>query len=308
MLQKILIIDDSKPIHALLQARLNSEPVELHFASDGEAGFARAIELSPDLILLDIDMPRPDGFEVCRRLKDEPRTMQIPIVFLTGDTSTEQKIKGLELGATDYITKPFEPAELRARIRATLRTKYLMDLLSRKALIDGLTGLGNRISFESRLNGELATSRTNGKPFSCLMVDMDRFKQINDQYGHLFGDEVLRGTGEILLNCCRGDDVACRYGGEEFVILACNTTAEQAIRLAERIRSRVEDHSFVFKGTRVPVTCSIGVADLCKAPPPGVVELADQALYQAKHAGRNRIVVASPPIPQQTADDVRQVA
>jgi diguanylate cyclase (GGDEF)-like protein len=293
MLQKILVIDDSVAIHSLLQARLSAEPVELHFESEGEAGLARAVVLQPDLILLDIDMPAPDGFEVCRRLMAEPKTMQIPVVFLTGDASTEQKIRGLELGATDYITKPFEPAELRARIRSTLRTKYLMDLLSRKALVDGLTGLWNRVYFESRLTAEIACCRTSRRPYSCLMVDLDRFKELNDQYGHLFGDEVLRGIGHLLGDICRGDDVACRYGGEEFVVLACNTSCDQAALLAERIRSAIERQVFLHKGEPVQVTCSIGVADLRCSPPPSVVELADKALYRAKNDGRNRVVIAN---------------
>jgi diguanylate cyclase (GGDEF)-like protein len=308
MLQKILVIDDSASIHALLKARLQSEPVELLFTLDGVTGLEKAVSWQPDLILLDIDMPEPNGFEVCKRLKAEPKTTHIPIVFLTGDTSTDQKIRGLELGATDYITKPFEPAELRARIRATLRTKYLMDLLAKKALVDGLTGLWNRVYFESRLNGEMAFSRTNYRTFSCLMIDLDHFKSLNDQCGHMFGDDVLRGVGQVLNDSCRGDDVACRYGGEEFVILACGATSEQAAQLGERIRKRISEHVFEHNGKRIAVTCSIGVADMRNAPPPGVVELADQALYRAKHSGRNRIEVATAGDTASTTAPVRQVA
>jgi diguanylate cyclase (GGDEF)-like protein len=298
MPQKILVIDDSEAIHALLRARLQAEPVELQFALDGEAGIAKAMETPPDLILLDIDMPAPDGFEVCRRLKADLRTMQIPVVFLTGNTSSEQKILGLELGASDYITKPFDSAELRARIRASLRAKYLMDLLSKKALLDGLTGLWNRIYFESRLASATLERRSEAKVCSCLMMDLDHFKQINDQYGHQFGDEVLRGVGHVLGECCRDNDVACRYGGEEFVVLVGNASAEHAAKLAERIRRRIEEHAFLHGQQRVPVTCSIGVADLQHVPPPGIVELADKALCKAKHEGRNRISVAATAVPE----------
>jgi two-component system, cell cycle response regulator len=293
MPQRILVIDDSQPMHALLQARLNTEPVELHFAIDGEKGLATAATLLPDLVLLDIDMPSPDGFEVCRRLKTDPRTTGIPVIFLTGNTSTEQKIKGLELGATDYITKPFDAAELRARIRATLRAKYLMDLLAQKALIDGLTGLWNRVYFESRLASELAFIRNAKKPLSCLMVDLDHFKLINDRHGHFFGDQVLREIAKILTEICRGEDSICRYGGEEFVVLTPNTTATQAAELAERIRHKVQEHRWQLDGVDIQVTCSIGVADLRLIPPPGMVEMADQAMYQAKNAGRNRVMVAA---------------
>src|SRR5438552_10201412 len=202
MPQKVLIIDDSKPIHALLRARLTDEPVELHSAFDGDAGVLAACNILPDLILLDVDMPNPDGFEVCRRLKADPATMNIPIVFLTGVSSTEQKIRGLELGALDYILKPFEPAELRARVRASLRQKYLLDLLSKKAMVDGLTGLWNRTYFDQTLAAQMALARRAGYPFSVIIADVDHFKSINDRYGHPTGDEVLRAVAQtIQINC-----------------------------------------------------------------------------------------------------------
>jgi len=298
--QSVLIIDDSEAIHSLLRARLSPEPVELHFTSGGEEGLARAVELQPDLILLDVDMPAPDGFEVCRRLKGDARTQPIPVVFLSGATSTEEKIKGLELGAVDYITKPFDPAELRARVRASLRTKYLMDLLSRKAMIDGLTGLWNRAYFESRMNTELSLARRARQPLACLMIDLDHFKQLNDLHGHPFGDEVLRTVGQLLSETCRAEDVVCRYGGEEFVILAPNTPAPAATGLGERIRVALESFNWTCRGKAVKVTASIGVADLRHSPPPTILELADAALYQAKHAGRNRVVLAESPAEEGT--------
>jgi two-component system, cell cycle response regulator len=300
MAQKVLIIDDSDAIHGLLKVRLQSEPIELHFASDGESGLARAFDLKPDLILLDVDMPDLDGYEVCRRLKSDERTMPIPIVFLTGAASSEEKIKGLDMGAVDYVTKPFDAAELRARVRATLRTKYLTDLLSHKAMIDGLTGLWNRTFFETRLISELSRSRRDNQPVSCVMIDLDHFKQLNDRYGHPFGDEVLRGVGKLLNEMGRSEDVVCRYGGEEFVILTPGTQAEAAALFAERIRKGVESLKFTAKGQTITVTCSLGVSDLGHIPPPSIVELADQALYQAKHGGRNRVVIADvPPRPEE---------
>ena len=292
MAQRVLLIDDCPSIHGLVRTRLREQPIELHSAFDGESGLQSAVALAPDLILLDVEMPAPDGFEVCHRLKDDSRTMSIPVIFLTGATSTEEKIKGLELGAVDYITKPFDPAELRARVRASLRTKYLMDLLARKAMIDGLTGLFNRTYFDARLVAELAHSTRTGAPLSCIMLDVDRFKQINDTYGHPFGDEVLRGIAQILNENCRTEDTICRYGGEEFVILCPNTAAAATASLAERIRKSVEAARFMRNGIDVHVTCSFGIADLRNPPPPGVVELADQALYRAKQEGRNRVVVA----------------
>ena len=295
MAQKVLVIDDSDAIHGLVKARLGSEPIELYFASGGQEGLTLATSLLPDLILLDIDMPQPDGFEVCRRLKGDLRTMAVPVVFLTGITSSEEKIKGLELGATDYITKPFDPAELRARVRASLRTKYLFDLLARKAMIDGLTGLWNRSYFETRLAAELSLARRTRQSLACLMLDLDHFKEINDRHGHPFGDEVLRWVGQLLGETSRNEDVVCRYGGEEFCILAPNTTALSGAELAERTRASIEAFTWNCKGQTVRMTCSIGVADLRHVPPPSVVELADAALYQAKREGRNRVVIAQPP-------------
>jgi diguanylate cyclase (GGDEF)-like protein len=197
------------------------------------------------------------------------------------------------MGAIDYVTKPFDPAELRARVRASLRTKYLMDLLSRKAMIDGLTGLFNRAYFDARLIAEMSLARRTHAPLSCIMVDVDRFKQINDLHGHPFGDEVLRGIGQILADHCRTEDTVCRYGGEEFVVLCPNSASAAAANMAERLRDAIEQNTWTKNGLNVQVTCSFGVADLKGSPPPFVVEMADQALYSAKQNGRNRVVIAS---------------
>lgn len=301
MAQKVLLIDDCPSIHGLVRARLREEAVELHSAFDGESGIAQAATLSPDLVLLDVEMPSTNGFEVCRRLKDDPRTMHVPVIFLTGAASTEEKIRGLELGATDYVTKPFDPAELRARVRASLRTKYLMDLLSRKAMIDGLTGLFNRAYFDARLIAEMSLARRTQAPLACIMVDVDRFKQINDLHGHPFGDEVLRGIAQVLGEHCRNEDTVCRYGGEEFVVLCPNTASAAAANLAERLREAIEQNTWTRNGLNVQVTCSFGVSDLHGAPPPCVVEMADQALYRAKQGGRNRVVTATDPVLCQVA-------
>src|SRR4051794_2620713 len=159
MPQKVLIIDDSPEIQVLLRARLKDEPISMHFADSGVTALAMVDELKPDIILLDIEMPEMDGYEVCRRLKAIPQMVNVPIIFISGADSTEEKIRGLDLGAADYVTKPFDPAELRARVRVALRTAYLMDLLARKAMIDGLTGLWNRSYLDTRLSAEIAHAR-----------------------------------------------------------------------------------------------------------------------------------------------------
>jgi diguanylate cyclase (GGDEF)-like protein len=214
----------------------------------------------------------------------------IPVVFLTGMSTPAQKVQGLELGAVDYVTKPFDPAELRARVRAALRTKYLMDLLAKRAMIDGLTGLWNRACFEQRLASELSLSRRAERPLACAMLDLDHFKRLNDQHGHPFGDEVLRGVAQVLLDAARAEDVVCRYGGEEFVILVPNADATRALAMAERVCGALSSRPFISRRTPVEVTCSIGVADSLENRGARMVELADKALYLAKQRGRNRAV------------------
>jgi diguanylate cyclase (GGDEF)-like protein len=289
MSSKILIIDDSSDVHTLIKIRLGKEPVTLHFAFSGDTGYAAAREIEPDLILLDLDMPDRDGFSVCTDLKSDPATMHIPVIFLTGTNSTQDKIRGLDMGAIDYITKPFDPAELRARIRASLRTNALVDLLAKKALIDGLTGLWNRAHLDARLVEELSSARRHHTPLSCIMADLDHFKSVNDSYGHRFGDEALRLAAAAFTANCRAEDVVCRYGGEEFAILLPNTACADAAELAERLRLAVETIPLMHHEIPVTITCSFGVANLGAAVPPSVIDLADQALYQAKREGRNRV-------------------
>ncbi|HEV8607609.1 MAG TPA: diguanylate cyclase [Tepidisphaeraceae bacterium] len=289
MPQKILVIDDSSMIHALLTARLKDEPVQVTFANDGPSGLTSAGTLLPDLILLDVDMPGMDGFEVCRRLKADQQTRDIPVIFLTGASETDEKIKGLDLGATDYITKPFDMAELRARVRATLRTSYLLHLLSKKAMIDGLTGLWNRSYFDQRLTAELSLARRSNKPLSCIMCDIDHFKQVNDNYGHPGGDQILRDVAHLLVEACRIEDVVCRYGGEEFAIIGPNTHSQGAAELAERLRAGIFETEFHHQGASIRITCSFGIADAqCTQH---IVQSADEALYRAKRCGRNRVEV-----------------
>jgi diguanylate cyclase (GGDEF)-like protein len=303
MLQKLLLIDDSPDMHALLLVRLKDEPITLHFASSGEEGLAMAAELKPDVILLDVHMPGTDGYEVCRKFKANPQTINTPIIFISGADSTEEKIQGLEMGAADYVTKPFDPAELRARVRAALRTAYLMDLLSRKAMIDGLTGLWNRSYLDTRLTAEIALGQRTKRTVSCVMLDVDHFKSINDRFGHPFGDEVLRTVALTLTANCRTEDVLCRYGGEEFSLLLPNTNGAAAMELAERFRRAIEKESLKFKGQQVRVTASFGVAELAAVSPLSIIERADNAMYEAKQSGRNRVCMAAacPTQPSQPA-------
>ena len=291
MTNKILVIDDSPDIHTLVKVRLGNEQVDIRCASDGASGLEAAREFRPDLILLDIDMPGRDGFEVCADLKADSMTMGIPVIFLSGATSTKDKVRGLELGASDYITKPFDPAELQARVRASLRTSELVELLSKKAMIDGLTGLWNRTYLDTHLPTLVSSARRSGETLSCIMADIDHFKSINDSYGHSFGDEVIRTVAGIFSKRCRAEDLVCRYGGEEFTILLPDTPLTSTAELADRLRVAIEGQPFIYRKKPVSVTCSFGVGKLGPRVPPSVIELADQALYSAKHSGRNRVEI-----------------
>ncbi len=290
---RVLVIDDTVSIHKLIVARLRPEGLEVTAELDGEAGLERAIADAPDLILLDIGLPKVDGFEVCRQLKEHRATRNIPIIFLTGEADTESKVRGLDLGAVDYVTKPFDEIELRARVRAALRTKRLQDMLEQQSFLDGLTGLWNRAYLDRRLEAELNVADRYGRPLSVVMADVDNFKPINDTHGHLFGDVVLQGIAESLSSSARRSDIVARYGGEEFGILLTDTNLKAAEYVSERLRASIESRVYEARSEVVRVTGSFGVScteDLeCELTPGSLIQAADRALYASKEAGRNCI-------------------
>ena len=297
-MQTVLAIDDSQDIHDLLEVRLRPEEVTLHHALTAEDGLRMARELRPDLVLLDVDMPMMTGFEVCRRLKADLNTASTPIIFLSAATATHSKVSGFDVGGIDYVTKPFDPAELRARVRAALRTKRYNDLLATKAQIDALTGLWNRGYFNQRLSEEVAATTRYGRSLSLVLLDLDHFKSLNDTHGHPFGDRVLQSVGEMLTGIMRATDAPCRYGGEEFALILTETDIVGARKAAERVREAIGRLAFRVAAARVVVTGSLGVASTTSwpdGPPLSVTSLvanADDALYAAKHAGRNRVCEA----------------
>ena len=288
---RVLVIDDSEPIHKLIVARLRPEGLEVIGEMDGERGIERAIVEMPDLILLDVGLPDVDGFEVCRQLKEHPSTRDIPIIFLTGTTSTDSKVRGLDLGAVDYVTKPFDQVELRARVRAALRTKRLQDILEQQSFLDGLTGLWNRAYLDRRIESELNVARRYGRPLGLVLADIDNFKSLNDTHGHLFGDVVLQGVAEALRAHARRSDIVARYGGEEFAVLLTDTNLKSAVYVAERLRASIESRRFEAHGEIISVTASLGIA--CTLDLSGelttekLIAASDKALYSAKDAGKN---------------------
>jgi diguanylate cyclase (GGDEF)-like protein len=297
MSQCVLVIDDSSDVHRLLDVRLRPEGLILHHALDAADGMAKAKDLKPDLILLDVDLPLMTGFEICRALKEDPLTSQIPVIFLTGASEVYAKVQGFDLGAVDYVTKPFEPAELRARVRAALRTKRYQDILSARSHIDALTGVWNRAYFNQRMGEECFAAERYGRVVSLMMLDLDHFKTLNDSHGHPFGDMVLQGLGELLNTTLRATDAPCRFGGEEFALILTETDLEGARVGAERLRDQISGLAFQSGVKHVQVTASFGVAcsnTFAKGTLSiiGLVTAADDALYQAKHEGRNRVCVA----------------
>jgi diguanylate cyclase (GGDEF)-like protein len=289
----VLIVDDSEDVHRLLKVRLKNEELEFLSAHDGLEGVTFAQQRQPSLVILDLDMPQLDGLSVLRRLKEIPATQHIPVIVLSGQATPQDKVQAFDLGAVDYITKPFELTELRVRIRSALRMQQLVQMLAQRAQIDGLTGLWNRTFFDRRWEQEQARSARHGHAMSIALLDLDHFKSINDNFGHPVGDMILQSLAKILQRESRQADLACRYGGEEFVLLMPDTPAADAGTVCERIRAAVE----AARWPRFPslyVTVSIGVSGASSSAPVSAdqwVEATDHNLYTAKRSGRNKVVM-----------------
>lgn len=293
----VLVVDDSVDVHRLLRARLRHEDIDLVEALGGVEGLAAARQLQPALVLLDLEMPDVDGFQVLRDLKNDPLLVNTPVIILSSLNSAQDKVTAFDLGAVDYITKPFHLTELRVRLRSALRMHQLVQMLAQRAQIDGLSGLWNRAHFTKRWTEEVAVCQRHDTPLSLAMLDVDHFKIINDTYGHPAGDTVIQGLARLLTRETRQEDVACRYGGEEFALILPRTTQGDALVLCERIRTAAAELMWP-RHPEHRTTISIGLAGADGATslsPEEWVEAADRALYQAKQAGRNRIVSAAVP-------------
>lgn len=304
----ILIVDDI-PLNVELQKTyLLSAGYEVVVANDGEAALTMVGKYNPDLVLLDIMMPKMNGFEVCKKIKTNPDTRFIPIVMVTALQDVEDKVKGIDAGADDFISKPFNKMELMARVKSLLRIKCLHDELQEKIVLlndaqrqleklaatDGLTGLFNYRHFKEQLGHEIDRASRHRSPLSLLMMDIDFFKFYNDNHGHPAGDEVLRFISELIQKNIRKIDVAARYGGEEFAVILPEANGEAAVVVAEKIRSLVQETEFP-KGDEQPngaLTVSIGIASYPDDTKDGneLIIVADRRLYQAKQSGRNTLV------------------
>lgn len=291
---KLLVVDD-QPINIRIINELFRADCDLHMATHGEQAIAVSKTLQPDLILLDIMMDGMDGLEVCRRLKLDPSTADIPVIFITAKREEDDEALGLELGAVDYISKPLNSAIVRARVKTHLTLKLQNDYLKGLASLDGLTGIPNRRAFDVRLAQAWSQACREGGTLSLMMIDIDYFKRYNDHFGHVQGDECLRQVAKAIAQSVnRPYDLAARFGGEEFACVLPETTLQGALILAEKIQARISQLAIAHPGSEVSewVSLSIGVASLqprVDREPNELIALADQQLYQAKHNGRNQI-------------------
>jgi len=320
MKANLLLIDDSEAQRSRITGSLERLGYSVQHASSGAEGLRVAREKAPDLVLLDVEMPDIDGFAVCRWLKVNADTRDIPVIMLSVRTSTADRIAGLNVGADGYLTKPFDDQELEARIYAALRVKAAhADLRNRNqqletmlhsvealAITDSLTGLYNRRRFADVLKREFAVTRRYRNTLSCLILDIDHFKQINDRFGHDAGDQVLKEVARRIVGSLREVDLAARYGGEEFAILLPHTSKKDAKIVAERLLGNLRKQQFTFGSELVQITASIGCAgntDVVSGQADDLVKAADVALYQAKNSGRNVVVSYQSPAGDAGPDD-----
>ncbi len=292
--QTVLVVDDLRSNALALKKILEPEWI-VQTAPDGDTALRLAVENpAPHLILLDIRMPGMDGYEVCRRLKRQPQTRDIPVIFITAMQMEKEEARGLDLGAVDYIVKPVCPSVIRARVRThislqqalaelALTNQALADLAAR----DPLTGLYNRRKLDENFRLEVERAGRYGRPFSAILFDIDHFKTVNDRYGHSAGDDVLVQMSAWLQAALRTTDIPGRWGGDEFLVLCPETGLDTALQLADRLRHDYEGYDFP---GAVRLTASFGVAaHRSGRTDSDILQSADAALYRAKQGGRNRV-------------------
>ncbi|WP_232493300.1 diguanylate cyclase [Novosphingobium kaempferiae] len=292
----ILIVDDEVSNIEIMNAVLEDD-YEIYFSTSGQQALDTARATPPDLILLDVLMPGIDGFEVCRQIKDDPVLADIPVIFTTGLGDTDHEMRGLSLGAIDYVTKPIQPAILRARVGNHVELKRLRDQLASMAVTDALTGLSNRRQMERALQTEAARLARTGDWLTVIMIDIDFFKQFNDTYGHPAGDRCIMMVGAALTRAVkRASDLPARYGGEEFACILPGADPQGAALVAQEISLHVQSLNIPHERSQISpfITVSIGVASARCLPdmsPELWLKQADLQLYKSKQEGRNRVSV-----------------
>lgn len=290
---RLLVVDD-QPINIQVMNQIFADQYQVFMATSGQQALDFCHRTPPDLVLLDIVMPGLDGYEVCTALKAAPDTCDIPVIFVTAHTDAAQETRGLEVGAVDFISKPVNPAVVRARVKTQLTLKCQSDLLRRLVFLDGLTGVFNRRYFDQQLATEMARAMRAQKPLALIMLDVDFFKRFNDHYGHQAGDDCLRQVAQTLKATLRRPaDLVARYGGEEFACVLPETEFAQAMKMARELEANVRHRAMPHIDSDVApvITVSLGVAGFtATATASGdattLLALADAQLYQAKASGR----------------------
>lgn len=293
--QLILLVDDVPKNLQILGNTLKSDDLTVAFATNGKKALEYVQKKQPDLILLDIMMPDMDGYEVCKRIKEDTQTMHIPIIFITAMSDADDEYRGFELGGADYITKPFNPRLVRARVESQLRLKRKTDLLEKLSSIDGLTEIPNRRQFDETLSNEWARARRAQSNISLILIDIDFFKQYNDHYGHAAGDKCLQKVAKTLKHSLkRPSDFVARYGGEEFVVILSEIDHQSALMMANKLNESIFQLELPHEASQVSeyLTISLGIATTIPQDDQrheSLLETADKYLYEAKSSGRNQV-------------------
>lgn len=295
----ILVVDDSEIICTIIKDILESPELHISIAHSGEESISIAKNIRPTLILLDIMMTGIDGYETCKILKGFQETKDIPIIFITGNNDSESVLHGFEVGAADYVSKPFIPEELKARVKVHMQNvkskrelQHLMKELREMAITDYLTKLYNRRYFMEKLYNYVESDNSE---FALILFDVDNFKNINDTYGHTAGDTVLVSISNIFRLILREEDTASRWGGEEFLVLLQDVSMEAAAKIADKLRREVERYTFTFEGVYFHCTITGGIIQYDRTlSVERNITCADQALYQGKSMGKNLCINFQP--------------
>jgi diguanylate cyclase (GGDEF)-like protein len=291
-MKKILIVDDSET--SILYLKMMLPDYSIITALSGKEMWERLNENSPSLILMDVMMPDVNGYELVQQLSKTEKYKDIPIIFQTAKSSSDDLEKGFESGAIDYIRKPVDKKELRARIKSVLKIKELEHQLYLKSITDYLTEIYNRRYFFEIATKHLQFCKRLQKNLCIALLDIDYFKKINDTHGHDAGDYVLKKFAEVIGQTKRQSDILARYGGEEFILLFFETDKPAALEILQSIQKAIENVNIIFNHHRIPCAFSCGLVDLQEVPEiltiDDLIKVADNRMYMAKESGRNRIV------------------
>ena len=298
---RILIAEDSPLCQKLVETALTNQPYEIHFAANGQEALRMFEAERPDILIADWMIPPPSGVELCREVRKRAGGYTY-VILMTSKSETENLIEGLEAGADDYVTKPFDAGELLARIRVGSRVIAMSrEIETRNAALeeairtDYLTGLPNRKAVEEFASKQLEAARRHGFPLWIVVADLDKFKLVNDTYGHVAGDQAIQSFAELLRANTRTSDISGRLGGDEFLLVISHGEKKAILQTIDRLRADFASERFDFAGHEIQITASFGIAGFQAASDKTVADLlirADKALYSAKSAGRNQVVAA----------------